>query len=47
MKEMNIETLDDIVDEIQEIKLAHEEFTDAIAKNYEVEVDEAELDEGI
>ncbi len=46
MKEMNIESVDDMIDEIQEAKIAHEEFSDAIQKNYEVEVDEADLDEG-
>ena len=46
MREMNIDTMDDMLDEMQEIKIAQEEFTDAIQKNYEVEVDEADLDEG-
>ncbi len=46
MKEMNIESVDDMIDEIQETKIAQEEFSDAIQKNYEVEVDEADLDEG-
>jgi hypothetical protein len=47
MKEMNFDTLDDMVDELQEAKIAHEEFSDAIQKNYDVEVNEDELDQGI
>jgi hypothetical protein len=45
MKEMNIDNVDDMIDQMQEIKYAQEEFSDAIQKNYEVEVDEADLDE--
>lgn len=45
MKEMNLDNMDDMIDQMQEIKYAQEEFSDAIQKNYEVEVDEADLDE--
>lgn len=47
MKEMNFESVDDMIDEIQEAKIAHEEFQDAIQKNYDVEVNEDELDQGM
>jgi hypothetical protein len=46
MKEMNIETVDDMIDEMNENKILHEEFSDAIQKNYEVDINEDELDEG-
>lgn len=45
MKEMNLDNMDDMIDQMQEIKYAQEEFSDAIQKNYEIEVDEADLDE--
>ena len=45
MKEMNIDTVDDMIDEMHEIKYNQEEFTEAVQKNYDVEVNEEELDE--
>lgn len=46
MKEMNIETVDDMIEEMQETKILQEEFSDAIKNNYEIDLDETELDEG-
>ena len=46
MREMNVDTVDDMIDEMQEAKIIQEEFQDAIQKNYEIDVDESELDEG-
>lgn len=45
MKEMNVETIDDMMDEMEENKFLQEEFSDAIQRNYDVDVDEAELDD--
>ena len=46
MKEMNVDTVDDMIDEMQEAKVMQEEFSDAITRNYEIDIDESELDEG-
>jgi hypothetical protein len=47
MKEMNVETVDDMIDEMHEAKYIQEEFTEAMQRNYDVEVEESELDQGI
>ena len=41
MREMNLEAVDNLFDEMQEVKYTQDEFTDAMSKNYEIEVDEA------
>jgi hypothetical protein len=46
MKEFNIDSIDDMVDEMQEMKYLSEEFADAITRNYEVDLDDNELDNG-
>lgn len=47
MKEMNVETVDDMIDEMQEAKYVQEEFSDAIQRNYDIDIEESELDEGM
>jgi hypothetical protein len=47
MKDMNIETIDDMVDELQEMQYMTEEFSDAIQRNYEVDLDDEDLNRGI
>jgi hypothetical protein len=46
MREMNIDSVDDMIDQMQEIQIIQEEFSDAIQRNYEIDVDESELDQG-
>jgi len=46
MKEINVETVDDIIDEMQEANLIQEEFSDVFQRNYEIDLEESELDDG-
>jgi hypothetical protein len=46
MKEFNMDTIDDMVDEMQDMKYLTDEFADAIQRNYEVDIDDEELDNG-
>jgi hypothetical protein len=46
MKEMNVETVDDMIDEMQEAKMIQEEFSDSIQRNYDIDLEESELDDG-
>jgi hypothetical protein len=45
MSEMNVDTIDDMVDEMREMKFMHEEFQEAMNRNYEIDVDDSELDD--
>jgi hypothetical protein len=47
MKEFNVDSIDDMVDEMQEMKYLTEEFAESIQRNYEVDLDDDEMDIGI
>jgi len=47
MKEVNIDNIHDLMDEMHYIKEDQEEINDAIARSYDVEVNDEELDAGI
>ena len=47
MKDMNIDTVDDMIDEMQEMQYLTEEFSEAIQRNYEIDIDDEELNQGI
>lgn len=46
MKEVNIESVHDLMDEMHYIKEDQEEINDTLARTYDVEVDDEELDAG-
>lgn len=46
MKEVNIDSVSDLMDEMHWIKEDQEEINDSLARTYDVEVDDAELDAG-
>lgn len=47
MKEVNIDNIHDLMDEMHYIKEDQEEINDAIARSYDVEVNDEELDAGM
>ncbi len=46
MKEVNVDNVQDLMDEMQYIKEDQEEMNEAIARTYDVEVNDEELDAG-
>lgn len=46
MKEVNIDSIHDLMDDMQYIKEDQQEINDAIARSYDVEVNDDELDAG-
>lgn len=46
MKDVNIDSIHDVMDEMQFIKEDQEEINEAIARSYDVEVNDEELDAG-
>ncbi len=46
MKEVNIDSIHDIMDDMRYLREDQEEINDAIARSYDVEVNDEELDAG-
>lgn len=46
MREVNVDSIHDIMDEMHYIKEDQEEINEAIARSYDVEVNDEELDAG-
>jgi len=46
MREINVESIHDLMDEMQCIKEDQEEINESIARSYDVEVNDEELDAG-
>jgi uncharacterized protein YqkB len=47
MKEVNLDNIQDLMDDMHYIKEDQEEMNEAIARTYDVEVNDEELDAGI
>ena len=45
MKEMNVSTFDNLIDEMQDIQYNQQEFQDVMTRNYEIDLEDNELDE--
>ena len=47
MKDVNVDSIHDLMDEMHYIRQDQEEMNEAIARSYDVEVNDEELDAGI
>jgi hypothetical protein len=47
MQDMNVDDIQDLMDDMRDIKEDQEEINDAFTRNYDVDIEDTELDAGI